>query len=798
MKRKKQGQKPKGPTKRDPVIPASDPELNEHLSQVKSLLDLDFFVKNASEELLLALQRGLDFPRSPHGKPVSTLVTTIATVVSQSSPVEMVAKVDPSSTLAWQIIGRALGLKEKEPARMLAEMAATRSGDVAATVRGLLPTDAEKTAFTETLTKYQQAQGQPSTTSTPKSLPLTPPVTSSPLPITSSTQPPRNRHSLTVTKREKLVVLEQNPRDEQTAVTKLPAKTQPPTTSTPKSLLSTPPVTSSPLPITSSTQPPRNPHSLTVTKREKLVAPLGAPKQVTLPGNVTTFPALVKAVRTHSTMLSQALENPSSPNRALVHQWLKPIAKIVPDTPLQLLDQFPLSDKVMWQTIGSALNLKESQPARIPAELVATKQGTTPGVAAQISAKLGPSDQQAFTECLKGYRAKGLPLQVPQQLKTLTQPPSLLSSLKKTDQWLQDSQKAKDLLKQRHDQWSLATKNSKDAQAQTSAAEYAEQRAHDRLAWVLSMIGQNRICTSVLLRGRSIGVFANNPDPNMAADLEMLLSAARAEGAEARRRRALILQKWPKAKTTMKWKPSATALQRFDARLRKVIDYLRDLESTEGRMGAVAYNDPPHDTGNKVVQVHAEMQAFLLSKSHPGGKLGVSKQCCFKCWLVLILCSGDDVIEGRGYLSHGKTYPWPMPDGLASDDILAKVFEGVPGLADIIKTPNRKKALIQAITEWQLPSTSKFVPTDYASPMTQPPATPAAVSQQDIEMVLEDLPTDEQDDEAFEAMLRGDEQDEERDALQELIVSLKADDPDQQDQDVQQVIAMLSNDGDDN
>ncbi|GAA2213811.1 hypothetical protein GCM10009850_092740 [Nonomuraea monospora] len=552
-----------------------------------------------------------------------------------------------------------------------------------------------------------------------------------------------------------------------------------------------------PPPVTpnKSPQPPPGPPPLTITKRQQIekfaaitVDDVKLPKAaITLPGNVATFDDLINAVKQNPTVLKQALDDPLSPNRQHVEQWVAQIAKVVPDLPLTLRERIPLTDEVMWRIAGKALHLMETHPAHILAELTATKEGTIPGVAAQIEKSLTPAEGPEFTARLAFYRVSGLPLQAPPQLSKL--PPPSAAPAKEAAQRKDGSQRATALLAELRQHWLTTIRNSKQAKAQRTDPGYAEQRAHDRLGWVLSMIGKDRKCVSVLRRGRSIGVFANKPDAQMAQDLEMLLSAARAEGQEARQRRTLILAKWVQAQQTMTYPPSKVALERFDARLRKAIAYLRDLERTEGRMGAVAYAEPIRNNQGQPVEVHAEMQAFLLSKTHSGGKLGISKQCCFKCWLVLTSCAAG-IIDRKDYVSHGKVLYWPMLEALTTDDILTKVFTTLA--SNPLGSPAAKQAFIQTLTQ-QKGDAQKYQTTEYLTPLSQAPATPADEPQADI--LLQDLTTDEQDEEAFSAMLDGDESNESHEALgdhPELITLLRNSDPHQQDPYTQDWITTLS------
>ncbi|WP_433509141.1 hypothetical protein ACQP2T_34890 [Nonomuraea sp. CA-143628] len=833
------------------TIPLSGDELKKHVWDVKSLTDLDFLVSAASPELESALTIGLAYPSSPQGKQVATLVKTIAEIASTSSPESMVLLVSEDRPVAWRIIGKALGAREEEPARILAELCANRTSGEADRIRQLLKKDSDKNDFTQTLKKYRDQKGSPqddpakqpavverskrqeqnifsalfSSPALPESIAtfddligvvkksskmlqgaLSNPLSSyrfqvaAWLPKIAHVVPDQplsliQRIPLTETVMWQLIgkalklkeathtggeparilaelVATTNPgmANEVRAALKTIAEKQAFTTAFteygPAGQVSKTPAGSLQPPVQHTSPPPAKnsaESSQFKNKRERELPflPPGEvlpPSTVTLPKGDTTLPNLSTFVAKNATTLRQALDNPASDNGKNVTRWLKQITKVVPDQPLQLIE-LPLTNDVMWRIAGQILNLKEKTPISILAELVATKEGTTPDVAKDVRNKISPANRAKFNECLATYRSAGLPLDAPK----LMEPPSPLPvvtqsakpATKPVTQWkttgtdrAEGKKVATVLLAFLHKRWRTTVQGSAEETAQISGPQYATQRAQDRLAWVLSMM-DNRICASVLRRGRSIGVFANNPDDGMAKDLELLLSAARAEGAEADNLRKQIRDKIEAALPKMKWQPSPQALGRLDDRLRKVIAYLKDLERTQGRMGAVAYL--------AAWQVHAEMQAFLLSKAHGGGKLGISKQCCFKCYLVLTL-NAAGVIDARQYLSHGKLLPWPMmKDLIENNDILANLLQaGGIDPATFLGNDDRKWAFFQAlITEAAL---SEVVHTDFASPGTQPPLTPATASQGSIELHLEGpLTTDEEDATAFDIMLSLDE-----------------------------------------
>ncbi|GAA0991916.1 hypothetical protein GCM10009555_080090 [Acrocarpospora macrocephala] len=157
----------------------------------------------------------------------------------------------------------------------------------------------------------------------------------------------------------------------------------------------------------------------------------------------------------------------------------------------------------------------------------------------------------------------------------------------------------------------------------------------------------------------------------MGRDLEALLHASRAVGAEARRRIAKLAGQM--GGRGGKGKLGKRSIERDRQRLVKTVAFLRILEQRFGRIRVVPYvYDVPEAGSGNDMEVHAEMVALAIGRRHPGAGLGVGKLCCFKCWLALQ--AWPNAFRRNRFATHMKTYPWPPPQFLTEPGELLKLF----------------------------------------------------------------------------------------------------------------------------
>nr|WP_062339391.1 nucleic acid/nucleotide deaminase domain-containing protein [Herbidospora sakaeratensis] len=269
----------------------------------------------------------------------------------------------------------------------------------------------------------------------------------------------------------------------------------------------------------------------------------------------------------------------------------------------------------------------------------------------------------------------------------------------------------------------------------------------DRLAWVLANMKSARQCVALItVFGQEIRLFANQPDAKLGADFLKLLNLAEADAQAVTTQveklfNELAGQKLGQRKSE---RISDDVLHKAERRLRKTIRFLGANYDTWADLRVRAHTAATSD------KVHAETQAAdvvlrhrdkalagdlsdtedgdlryrqdVLEAKLADGKraefgrlvanaqlaIGISKLCCFKCWLML-LAAGKKSVQLPAAGSHGKVYGWPAPAVLAKSSILLAFLQLDTGalkdddeevLAAAIATKKGRQEIVNGISTW--------------------------------------------------------------------------------------------------
>ncbi len=294
----------------------------------------------------------------------------------------------------------------------------------------------------------------------------------------------------------------------------------------------------------------------------------------------------------------------------------------------------------------------------------------------------------------------------------------------------------------------------------------SRQRSLDRLAWVMNELKTTRECVAVAkLASDELRLFANVPDNQMMSHFIQLMRTAIGDVAntEAEIKAMFDILSSNKPRGKAEW--SQTQLRQMERRLRKTLVFLNTLNTECTNLRVIAhtkqYTGPPNKDDRKV---HAETQGAavivkrrmnLRSKTASAPKreekqprpqqsefpevkqaaqtadqlmgqaeyneldnqleqteiaIGISKLCCFYCWLMLGAMAQSEGIAIKISGTHFNTYKWPVPDDLTSEKILT-AFLGLNRdnlntqeqmLANALKTPKGRAAVIQAIKNYEM------------------------------------------------------------------------------------------------
>ncbi|WP_030453023.1 nucleic acid/nucleotide deaminase domain-containing protein [Herbidospora cretacea] len=275
-----------------------------------------------------------------------------------------------------------------------------------------------------------------------------------------------------------------------------------------------------------------------------------------------------------------------------------------------------------------------------------------------------------------------------------------------------------------------------------------EQHRWDRLAWVLANLKSARTCVAVLgmLEGE-IRLFANKPDTALAGDFHKLLQAGLAGAGEADTEIRELYQSLKDQGLGLQGAPMTTKhLKTAERRLRKTMAFLAALEKRWGELNVMAHTKKPK--GDTEIHVETQVGSLLLeerrkvvreedegdsdadltllehytsdrrdrtARAHLTRRLaqaeiaiGISKLCCFKCWLMMQALQEKGVdLPVTG--THGKVYGWTAPASLTHRSVLAaylQLTDVKPGskhaqLLSDLDTPKGRTAVIRAITTFK-------------------------------------------------------------------------------------------------
>ncbi|WP_155351765.1 hypothetical protein [Acrocarpospora pleiomorpha] len=437
--------------------------------------------------------------------------------------------------------------------------------------------------------------------------------------------------------------------------------------------------------------------------------------------------------------LLNGLNNPYSDDGKVASYWLAQARRVVPSAPLSIGQHLEKSE-TLWKALGKTLNVAATSRGEILAELYWTtsrEPGRTDLTLSRLQSWTGKIGvREAFDAKLAElHDAQWLPNNTGSvemaSMEGLGYPEygKAQSAAKDTMTARLDALK-RQLLRQHgsHAAW-MAQLGSDPA--------LKDERALDRVADVLTTLRGDRVCVSLLHRGREIGVFANRPDQDLGRDLEALLRASRAVGHKAEEEVQALLDTIAARQPTTSKPQLLESRTRAEIRIRKAIAYLRTLEQTEGRIRVVAYNGSLPQAKNGTEQkVHAEMQALAVAREAPGSyKLGVGRACCLKCFLVLNDVYPD--VFQRTLATHMKVYPWPPPAVLRDEDTLRRMMGDDLPLAGqkALKSIGGRGALAGGIAFSGLePQGTRSVdPTGYASSQETPSDLPSSPVWQDLD-----------------------------------------------------------------
>ncbi|WP_061293872.1 hypothetical protein [Herbidospora cretacea] len=280
-----------------------------------------------------------------------------------------------------------------------------------------------------------------------------------------------------------------------------------------------------------------------------------------------------------------------------------------------------------------------------------------------------------------------------------------------------------------------------------------EQRQLDRLAWVLANLKASRECVAVVqVMSNDIRLFANRPDARLTRDFQRLFEAATAGAEEAEELINQLFRDMAGQKLEQRIKSGqridGAVLKAAERRLRKTLVFLADLDRQWDDLRVLAHtagkfkvhaetqaadvmlrrrtaelgeeageSDDDDRGGDKVARAltlkleSGERAKLTRRVTHAKLAIGISKLCCFKCWLMM------KALERKGLKlpatgTHLKTYAsgWPAPVSLTNPSVLRAYLQINPvpskrntrekALADAIADPRKRGAVIKAITDF--------------------------------------------------------------------------------------------------
>ncbi|MCG5060759.1 MAG: hypothetical protein KA714_22980 [Limnoraphis sp. WC205] len=231
-----------------------------------------------------------------------------------------------------------------------------------------------------------------------------------------------------------------------------------------------------------------------------------------------------------------------------------------------------------------------------------------------------------------------------------------------------------------------------------------DQRALDRLAWVLAHLKDARECVAVnLTTSQKLYVWANKFDREIVQDVKDLLSAATEMAQQAsdqlvtvdkevQSAKEKVWDKLQKSKLGLRQgSPEARLVAQAERRLSKTLEFLEKLLQNNKQIVPQAIQPKYVEAGKQEKpksadqKLHAELRGadlyyFLKETETEIGKLqgsfGISKLCCFQCSRALIALAKTEDIEITTTGSHFNTYGnWPPPKFLEKPEVLKNFLE---------------------------------------------------------------------------------------------------------------------------
>ncbi|MFD1545964.1 nucleic acid/nucleotide deaminase domain-containing protein [Nonomuraea guangzhouensis] len=418
--------------------------------------------------------------------------------------------------------------------------------------------------------------------------------------------------------------------------------------------------------------------------------------------------------------------------------WLKHCAKPqFGDSPITVLEMVrqinrqPYDERV-WSFVGKLVDSDFTHWSEILGELAILRGEFGDVRVLEALTDLLPTEEEkrALKEGYVGVAAKVDPL----RLMTATDPPETMA-VTTAGVTGTDEQAIRDLV---HDRLrtrfntiktQVAGKGSTQRRQQRTDATAPEQRALDRLSWVLTHLQDARQCVSVALSKNNMRVWANVPDDSMRTDLERLFAAATAGTEQLQQQLDSLWRDLHNSSLDKRsGKPDEKEWHDAERRLLKTLRFLGGLldEWAKVRMKVRLSARTTAYEGTGEERVHTETQASDEAK-HSRDKLkadleeleeatgitvmlqemtmaiGISKLSCFKCWITLLAAREEGVnLEGSG--THGKSYgKWTMPFALGSSPQVLKAILGVTDseqdedLTRLIENPVTAPMVVKAI-----------------------------------------------------------------------------------------------------
>ncbi|WP_062443747.1 hypothetical protein [Herbidospora daliensis] len=395
---------------------------------------------------------------------------------------------------------------------------------------------------------------------------------------------------------------------------------------------------------------------------------------------------------------------------------LDDIRRVLPDPPYDFLLTADPEDADFWALVARAFSVKATDPIEILAEIAASAKWvpslpTFPGQVEAIEAacerlrgkgflltKLRPMmneivEEGAFAQwpAMRAANRKNLPKHADWgKIKTLTQ------------QWVAALME--------HQKKALGATYPQQLAAMAADPGLADDRSMDRLADMIYCQNRDRVCVSVLRKGRDLAVFANNGTSTMGVSVARLLQMSRLPA----ERQNVAVEELTKTIYATSSKTDGEYVK-IHRRLVKTLAYLKELEHKHGRLHVRAFVN--HDKESE--GVHAEMLAATVAETTGSDALGISKACCLQCYLTLTKGLPDRF--ARPLATHQNAYPG-TPGALISDpEVLIRLLDldavppHLPGdAATRLKTAIRSGPISAAVGAF-IGFQTKGAETDYLS-----------------------------------------------------------------------------------